>query len=168
MKDCRFTIRLTGDEMALLSLMMKKHKVRKRTALLRIALKALEEKERRKEKGEIKITLPDFAIEEYLKTGRPKSACSAARRIAAVTSYNEFLPCPFMSGLGLQKEQGVEMFSDDSLKKCYELPLFKVIMEHNKAEFGCPLRKFRYGGHDPYSVYAFSRFLEDETLRKKR
>jgi metal-responsive CopG/Arc/MetJ family transcriptional regulator len=58
MKDCRFTIRLTGEEMAMLSQLMKRHKIRKRTALLRVALKALEEKERKKEKGEITIRLP--------------------------------------------------------------------------------------------------------------
>lgn len=117
-----------------------------------------------KQEVNIKLSLPDFAIEEYITSKSSISACSAARRMASVTIENSFLPCPFMSGLDLNQKQGIQEFSDTSLLDYNNIPLFEVLQKHNEKDFGCPLRKLQYGGFDPYSVYAFIKFQENEAV----
>jgi len=120
--------------------------------------------QREKKESYNNVNLPDFAIEEYLMYGKSISACSAARRVAAITVDNYFLPCPFMSGLNLSKKQGAYLFDKDSLLTYNQNPLFRLVQKHNETEFGCPLRKFQYGGQDPYSVDAFKEYIRNETL----
>jgi MoaA/NifB/PqqE/SkfB family radical SAM enzyme len=108
-----------------------------------------------------KITLPDFSIEEYLETGVAKSGCSGGSKIAAITNDDYFMPCVFMSTLGLGKKDGLIKFNEEQLKKPNKL--FDIITKHASKEFGCPLRKFKYG-IDPYSVYEFIRYMNNENL----
>lgn len=117
-----------------------------------------------KKEGYGNINLPDFAIEEYLTHGKPISACSAAVRVAAITIDNYFLPCPFMSGLNLKKEQGARLFDKESFFTHNQNPLFRLMQKYNETEFGCPLRKFQYGGQDSYSLDAFKEYIKNETL----
>jgi hypothetical protein len=58
MKDYRFTIRLTGEDMRKMRESMKRNRIRKRSQLVRVALDALEKHDRRKESGELVIKLP--------------------------------------------------------------------------------------------------------------
>lgn len=111
----------------------------------------------RKVKEGIKMTLPDFSIEEYIETGIPKSGCSAGLRMATITKDNYFIPCVFMSGLGLTSKDGVVSYDSSSFRDSGSL--FDLIKENNASEFGCPLRKWQYGT-DPYSVYEFARFMK--------
>lgn len=113
----------------------------------------------KKNKEKLGITLPDFSIEEYLETGIPKSGCSAGLRMAAITKDDYVLPCVFMSGLGLKEE--AMQYGTNVLKTPGSL--FGLIRENNASEFGCPLRKWQYGT-DPYSVYEFARYYENEAL----
>ncbi|MBU0959237.1 MAG: radical SAM protein [Nanoarchaeota archaeon] len=103
----------------------------------------------------IKMTLPDFALEEYLNGEEVKTMCSAGRRIAALTFGDLFLPCPFIAGLGLTESEGVLSYSDDVINESEKDDLFNVLRKHNETGFGCPLRKFSGGGKDIYSLESF-------------
>lgn len=111
-----------------------------------------------KKKRNLKLTLPDFSIEEYLDSGMPKSGCSAGCTMAAITKDDKVVPCVFMSGLKLEEATDFKIgcFSESK-------DLFTLLQHHNSAEFGCPLRKFRYG-KDLYSVYEFKEHLENGKL----
>ena len=121
------------------------------------------EMHRKKKAENLSITLPDFSIEEYIETGVPKSGCSAGLRMAAITKDDYFVPCVFMSGLGLREVDGVNLY-DNSLFHSTGA-LFDLIKASNSSEFGCPLRKWQYGT-DPYSVYEFARYFKNGTLHQ--
>lgn len=116
---------------------------------------------KRKRKEKLQLTLPDFSIEEFLDTGHPKSGCSAGSRMATITKDDYLLPCVFMSGLGLSTRDGIQPFSEDALRCPGDV--FTLLKKHGTEEFGCPLRKFKYG-KDIYSVYEFARFMKHENL----
>lgn len=60
--DCRFTIRLTAEEMAHFRRAMKRHRIRKKTALVRKAVESLEREDGRRERGEIVVRIPKKLI----------------------------------------------------------------------------------------------------------
>ena len=111
-----------------------------------------------KKKRNLKLTLPDFSMEEYLDSEVPKSGCSAGCTMATITKDDKVVPCVFMSGLKL--EEAID-FKIGCLSEGNDL--FSLLQHHNSTEFGCPLRKFRYG-RDLYSVYEFKEYLENGTI----
>ena len=57
MKEYRFTIRMTEDDVAEMNAAMKKHKIRKRSQLVRVALRSLNKEDSRKERGEVVVSI---------------------------------------------------------------------------------------------------------------
>jgi len=111
-----------------------------------------------------RLTLPDFAIEEYLTNGKISSKCGAGRDLAVITFDNKLLPCPFMGGIGLKRERLTEL-NGDSLINYKNIPIFKIITKENERYFDCPLRRRAYGGKDPYSIYSFIDYLKNGTIQ---
>jgi len=110
------------------------------------------------------ITLPDFAIEEYLTSGKISSRCGAGRDLAVITFDNKLLPCPFMGGIGLDREM-LEEFNKDNLINHQNIPIFEIITKENERYFDCSLRRRAYGGKDPYSIYSFVSYLKNGTIQ---
>lgn len=101
------------------------------------------------------LTLPDFAIEEYINRKQVRSMCSAGRRIATLTFDDLFLPCAFLSGVGLKESDGVLIYSDDVIEKSNNNKLFNVLRKYNESSFDCPLIKLNNGKEDPFSLESF-------------
>ena len=110
------------------------------------------------------LTLPDFAMEEYLNNEKISSKCGAGRDLAVITFDNKLLPCPFMGGIGLSREN-LEESNRDNLINYQHIPIFERITEENERYFDCPLRRRAYGGKDPYSIYSFIDCLKNGTIQ---
>ena len=112
-----------------------------------------------------KLTLPDFAIEEYLKWEKVKSRCSAGRRMAVLTFDDLFLPYPFMAGIGLKSSDGILQYSDRVFLESENDRLFNVLRKHNVEGFNCPLRELDKG-KDEYSLESFKEYcsIKNENL----
>ena len=110
------------------------------------------------------LTLPDFTIEEYLNGGKISSKCVAGRDLAIITFDNKLLPCPFIEGIGLDREK-LDEFNKPNFMNSHHLPIFEKIIKENKKYFDCPLRRRAYEGADPYSIYSFIDYLKNGIIQ---
>ncbi len=106
------------------------------------------------------FAMPDLAIEEYLRKGKPKTGCVAAKDICGITADNKFVPCIYLSGLDTKKIFGIESpeFDEKFLKIFNTHPLFNLFRTEAAEQFGCPIRKRLGGGKDQFSVYEFAKW----------